>query len=1321
MTTHKSARPRLALLLSAGAIFAAAATSFSPTAAAAAPAVAEKALVARWTFDDPANLGKDAGPGRYHASPSKSGTTSPSKSGTTAPSKSGTTAPSKSGTTAAAPAPVPTALATTPGVLGNAAAFSAASQQTLSAPPSALPDDLRELTFSAWIAPNSLAAHATILRKEDGETRLLFSIQSGRFLTLGINCGRNYAELDALVSADELTDGRWHLVTATFDGQVMRAYLDAREIGTFDRQVPLNTIHDYVTRRPAPFFIGSNAASDGYFDGKLDDLRFYSKALSPAEIKALYAEPGPLPPANSATADTADTPTNTPAAVSSLYKKQPTFLATIAALDVPAVRALSNTALVHLQRHLRDDFPADVNAYIYKEQKNPLDNLRLDPAARRAYAAELAPAALEYLPLTDFQWAALSRTERAQWERARQLRDLLADPAAALPATIAHEFEALIHPRPARHESVAKYVNPTTPETRDRTADEARQVIERDWLFQAGGKPTFARALEEITYTRALLARLNLPAPDTAAYTTKLDDLAATAEAAQAQIAAAQAATAEAAAPEAQASAVLPVHGKKSADAAADAHAPTSLYYAIRTLKREITFKNPALDFDSILYIDNPNPSGREWNHETRHRLGYQAVPGGRLLVQKGLSPDGKLTQLLPRAPLHGSFWRPDLSYDATKILVSYKPHNEKTFHLYEIGLDGTGFRQLTGGMFDDFDPIYLPDQQNILFTTTRGYLYVRCMPPTNAMVTARMALAAKPGDKTIYITSRNGEPEYTPSVLTNGRIIYTRWEYTDKPLWRAQSLWTMNQDTTDVQTYWGNQSVWPDLLKDARSIPGSNRVMFTGSAHHNWFAGSIGIIDPAKGLNFPHGLTKVTQDLPWPESGNGPTDPKENTTYHTAGKYTAYYSPYPLNEKDFLVSAKRGNTFVLLLMDTDGNREIINEGTHNIWDAQPIRKRPIPKATPDRVEWPTWETRDKPATGILYSSNVAEGVPALKGKAKFLRIWSIEHKTYTYWFKRPTISTGPEISINQSEGVKRILGTVPIEDDGSVYFNAPTGIALHFQLLDKDQRALQTMKSFTGVQPGEIRGCVGCHEKQMNAPAASLAATSKAIARGRPSDITPVPWEDNSVSYERYVQAPLDQHCGTCHGDTTTPAHRAFNSNLRPGHLGFKQPYAHLLGNPSWGSPYRGQNNTAGGFGWADTIMVESFGKTDPAAYSTYPAMTRLSYKSRLVKRFAGEKVYPGDKHPRVEVDRDSLLRVIHWVDAMGPYYGSEELRQMADPLFDGKSWISQPPRIHSAPLVQRPGPFDTFHPDEDPAYDPPAPSRHNALPHGITRPPAK
>ena len=717
-----------------------------------------------------------------------------------------------------------------------------------------------------------------------------------------------------------------------------------------------------------------------------------------------------------------------------------------------------------------------------------------------------------------------------------------------------------------------------------------------------------------------------------------------------------------------------------------------------------------------MLYVDSPYPQGSEWRHETRHRLGYMAVPGGRLMTLKGLRPDGKRTKLAPEEPLSGSFWRPDLSYDAKRVIFSFKPHNEKAFHLYEIGIDGKGARQLTSSVFDDLDPVYLPDGEHVVFSTTRGHSYVRCMPPTNAFVLARMKLDSSD----LYLISRNNEPDYTPSILSDGRTLFSRWEYTDKPLWRCVSLWTMNPDGTQTQVLWGNQTVWPDLPKDARQIPNSSRIMFTGSAHHDWFAGSIGIVDPTQGLNFPDGLTKVTADVAWPECGNGPIDPIESPRYRAAGKYEAYDSPYPLSERDFLVSARRDGKYVLLLMNVDGDRELICEGTHNVFYAQPIRERPVPPTIVDRVDWPSWEDRENPKPGVIYSSDVYEGAPEeLRGKAKFLRIWNIEPKTYTLWDSRPYISTGPAVSMVQSEGVKRILGEVPVEEDGSVSFYAPSGVALHFQLLDENHKCLQTMRSFTGVMPGERRGCVGCHESQVATPGPQ----TRSIASLRePSTIQPPPWDDISVSYERYVQPTLDKHCGQCHSGEGE-AREVFDTTLRPGFLHFKEPYITLIGNPSWAAPpkiYRSGSRSnwsnpteeelpeaPPGFGIADTIQVEAFTVTDPAGYATPKPMEKLSYASRLINKYCAKE------HYGVELSDEEMLRMICWVDAMCPYMGSDDIRNLPDPKFQGSDWLSVTPRLETAPSVRRPGPFDAFGKKDD-AYDAPSDAKVYANPAG-------
>jgi len=251
----------------------------------------------------------------------------------------------------------------------------------------------------------------------------------------------------------------------------------------------------------------------------------------------------------------------------------------------------------------------------------------------------------------------------------------------------------------------------------------------------------------------------------------------------------------------------------------------------------------------------------------------------------------------------------------------------------------------------------------------------------------------------------------------------------------------------------------------------------------------------------------------------------------------------------------------------------------------------------------------------------------------------------------------------------------VPIEADGSVSFHAPSGIPLHFQLLDERQRALQTMRSFVNVMPGERRGCLGCHELHSVAPDTPLPLREGAASyiplpyremvvgglgarrgpevqpspyplpgreRGQstplplregaggglgpvsgdgykvlgrePSNIIPPPWGSDTVSWERYIRPVLDRHCAKCH--TGEGKGRAkVDMTPRPGGLGFDETYWLFIGRPSWGAPYVPPKNPPPGFGIADMLMVEGYHQRDPRGYETPPPMTKLSYRSRLIE----------------------------------------------------------------------------------------------------------
>lgn len=548
----------------------------------------------------------------------------------------------------------------------------------------------------------------------------------------------------------------------------------------------------------------------------------------------------------------------------------------------------------------------------------------------------------------------------------------------------------------------------------------------------------------------------------------------------------------------------------------------------------------------------------------------------------------------------------------------------------------------------------------------------MRCGPFIYSYVLAR----CDADGRQVYLISYNGEPDYVPSLLNDGRVIYSRWEYSDKPLWRVQSLWTTNPDGTFTSAFWGNQSVWPDHLSEPRAIPGSHRIMFSGVGHHDWWSGSIGIIDPHRGTNFPNGLTKVTLDRPWPECSKPPLDPAESPAYHASGHYTGYKTAYPLSERDFLVSARAGDgKFRLYPMDSDGNRELIYEGVHNVWYAMPVKPRPVPPQQLDRVAWPGTGPDRRPAeSGVFHSPDVDEGVPELaRGSVKFLRVLQLDHKTYTTWAKTFRHS-GPPVSVVQEDGVKRVLSIVPVEPDGSVHFKEPPGRSIYFQLLDEQYRCLQTMRSFTGVLPGEQRGCVGCHETHSR----TLSSRPSLALSRPPTELTPPAWGTASISFERFAQPVLDRYCGKCH-QGSGEARGILDLTLRPGHNVFKEPYLTLVGSAGWYNPVadRGQP----GFGIADVIPVESCDRTnDPRAYATLRPRQYLSARSRLVE-LAGS-----GKHYSVKADAESLHKLITWVDACAPFMGEEELRALGNPEFEGIDELPIRPRVATAPVVDRP-----------------------------------
>lgn len=582
-----------------------------------------------------------------------------------------------------------------------------------------------------------------------------------------------------------------------------------------------------------------------------------------------------------------------------------------------------------------------------------------------------------------------------------------------------------------------------------------------------------------------------------------------------------------------------------SGDSTTSESAWEQLWLKTHRLRREIALANPLADVGPLAFIKQV-PSG--FSHQLTQYAGHRARPGGGIFVLDYPGQSMSVRQLDRGLPM-GSPMHLDVSWDGRRVLFSHcetdpnatqwLANMDQFYHLYEMSADGSNLRQLTDGEVDDFAPRYLPDDK-ILFISTRRGGFHRCGRGPCHVYT--MATADADGSN-IRVISFHETHEWDPAVLNDGRVIYTRWDYVDRHAVHYQQLWSARPDGSDVRAFYGNNTLNPVGVWEARPIPGSNRVMATAAAHHAMTAGSIILLDVTQGIDGLEPITRLTPDALFPESearverwynATGVTTPPEVPVEQKRWPGHCYRTPFPLSEDFFLAAysfdtligepfANRPNMFGLYLVDRFGNKELLyrDSAIGSLWP-MPLRPRHIPPALPSML------AENSSGTGTFLLQDVYASWPALSDSrdvVKALRIVQVLPKT------TPHANT-PRVGLANASPGKQVLGTVPVEADGSAYFEAPAGIPLSFQALDERGMAIQTMRSLTYLQSGEQTSCVGCHEHRTTAPAVN--AASLAVLRA-PSSIMPGPDGSKPFSFPILVQPILDKHCVACHGGEKT------------------------------------------------------------------------------------------------------------------------------------------------------------------------------------------
>ena len=450
----------------------------------------------------------------------------------------------------------------------------------------------------------------------------------------------------------------------------------------------------------------------------------------------------------------------------------------------------------------------------------------------------------------------------------------------------------------------------------------------------------------------------------------------------------------------------------------------------------------------------------------------------------------GKITALIDDPK--GAVRDPQVHYDAKKILFSYRKGGTAQYHLYEINVDGTGLKQLTAGIYDDIEPTYLPDG-GIIFISARSKRWVNCW-----LVQVGTLFRCDKDGKDIQMLSANIEQDNTPWVLPDGRVLFTRWEYVDRSQVSFHHLWTCNPDGTNPQAYFGNMHRG-GLFIDAKPIPGSDRVIYIHSPGHGRkeHQGHIATVSDKKGPDAKEEMRRVTKDY-------------------------KFRDPYAITDKLFLTA--RDSRMYEIGVVVDGKYSLLFKSKIQLSEPRPLVKRERERIIPSRIN-------RKKSTGTLVLNNAYIGrnmVGVKPGEIKKLLILETLPKPLNYG---GGLHDFLPISHGGTFTLARILGTVPVEADGSAHFEVPANRPLFLISLNEKNESVKRMHSFLSVMPGESLSCIGCHETRTKT---SEARSTVPRASKRPaSRITPVPGVPFTIDFPRDVQPVLDKHCVKCHNST--------------------------------------------------------------------------------------------------------------------------------------------------------------------------------------------
>ncbi len=564
-----------------------------------------------------------------------------------------------------------------------------------------------------------------------------------------------------------------------------------------------------------------------------------------------------------------------------------------------------------------------------------------------------------------------------------------------------------------------------------------------------------------------------------------------------------------------------------------------------------------------------------------------------------------------------------------------YSPQR-RCFHIYGMDADGSNLRQLTDGPDDDFDPCPLPDG-GIAFMSTRRGGFGRCHNPWEPLPSYTLHRMTAFGQE-VQTLSYHETNEWHPSVLADARIVYCRWDYVDRSAANYHGLWVSNLDGSNPSILFGNYTQRINACFQPRAIPCSNKIVFVAGAHHADVGGSLVVLDPAgveldavTGQDRFEPIEVLTPEVCFPEAPGWPK--------------SYFHSPWPLAENYFLVAfsfdplpgmgpgVKKDTRTGIYYFDRFGNLELLYRDP-DISCMYPIRlvRRSVPQTAPSTVDSSLGDE------GEFVLVDVRQSLFALPTPRPIrdLRIFQVLPKTTTH------VANQPRIGYANAESARMLLGTVPVESDGSAYFRVPARKPIYFQAVDQTGRAVQNMRSVTYLQPGERRSCLGCHEPRGRAP---VNRQGLLALQRPPSKIEPGPDGTRPFSYPLLVQPVLDKHCVRCHD----------------GKMGQLKSQLILTGQPTgtFSTSYESLKPYVRWYEWGGNSITQVVTRPGRIGADESPLL----------------KVLEDAAHSEhVQLSKEDRCRLYVWLDGNAPFYGTYEQEQQ---LAQREGKAVSPPQI--------------------------------------------